>query len=547
MKKLTLSITALLLAVMLCACGGAGAGGDKTPALKLEGNLVKLTSTEDFNKGTLENAIVDETVGNGAIKLADGATEGVFLSAEYDITDFEEMVASWNATLEGNCSVEIQARAYIVSHNDVDTRGDWSGWLTWGEYGPTVKRGGLSNNDGDIHGGNGWVFMNQDIFSVRGVHGGTKVQFKAILRRESADNASPVLRQINATIRNSNKGREIEATYAETPFDGTLPNKVHNTAPAYAQGIRHPEIGGSICSPTTMSMMLNARNPQLDLLPEEAALNLYDFGNGIFGNWAYATSFAGLYGYESYFQYGSLDILMQELAKGNTVGMSVKYSNKKGDGSRPYLEGAYGSTGGHLITIIGYEYEAGHEGDLNYLYFLSGDSFSANDATSFHRYKWTQLDKAWGEKRSLYIMPSQTPEVSDAKAVQRVQATLELVGENLYALKANGQTIDLTKFDKNMLGASGRGVIAYTIEGKKVDVSTDLRDSSCSINYDKPLQVTANNIFHYDSYSLEDSNLKVDSASLLKAAQIPEGESRAITFYFIANNGVMYIAQLPVA
>ena len=144
-------------------------------------------------------------------------------------------------------------------------------------------------------------------------------------------------------------------------------------------------------------------------------------------------------------------------------------------------------------------------------------------------------------------MPSQTPEVSDAKAVQRVQATLELVGENLYALKANGQTIDLTKFDKNMLGASGRGVIAYTIEGKKVDVSTDLRDSSCSINYDKPLQVTANNIFHYDSYSLEDSNLKVDSASLLKAAQIPEGETRAITFYFIANNGVMYTAQLPSA
>ncbi len=543
MKKITLSIAALLLAVMLCACGTTGNGGDKN-ALKLEGNLVKLTSTEDFNKGTVENAVVDETVGNGAVKLADGATEGVFLSAEYSITDFEEMVASWNATLQGKASVEIQARAFITSHNEVDKRGDWSGWLSWGEYGPQVKRSGNSLNDGDLHDGGSWVFMNQDIFSVRGVHGGTKVQFKAILRRENASDPSPVLRQINATIRNTNKGREIEATYAETPFDGTLPNKVHNVAPAYAQGIRHPQIGGSICSPTTISMLLNARNPQLDLLPEEAALNIYDFGNGIFGNWAYATSFAGLYGYESYFQYASLEILMQELAKGNTVGMSVKYSNDKSS-SYPYLAGSYGSTGGHLITIIGYEYEEGHEGDLNHLYFLSGDSFSFSDATSFHRYKWTQLDKAWGEKRSLYIIPSQTPEIADVRGVQRVQATLELVGNNLFALKADGQTIDLTKFDNNMLGASGRGVIAYTVEGKKVDVSTDLKDSSSSINYDKALQVTANNIFRYDIFSLDGSNLKVNPSSLLTAAQIPEGETPAITFYFMANNGVMYIAQLP--
>ena len=541
MKKITLSITALLLAVMLCACGG-GDGG-KNNALKLEGNLVKLTSTEDFNNGTLENVVVDETVGNGAIKLADGATEGTFTSAEYDITDFEEMVASWNATLQGNASVEIQARAYIVSHKDGEERGDWSGWLTWGEYGPTVHRGGVSNNDGDIHGGKGWVFMNQDIFSVRGVHGGVKVQFKAVLRRDSASETAPVLRQINATIRNTNSGRQIEATYAETPYEGDLPNKVHNLAPAYAQGIRHPSIGGSICSPTTISMLLNARNPELDLLPEQVALNLYDFGNGIFGNWAYAASFAGLYGYEAYFQYASLDILMQELAKGNTVGMSVKYSNDK-NGSYPYLQGSYGSTGGHLISIIGYEYEEGHEGDLNYLYFISGDSYSRSDAYSFHRYKWTQLDKAWGEKRSLYILPSQTPEVSDAIGVEKVQATLELVGDDTYALKANGQTIDLTKFDQGMIATSGRGVIAYTIEGRKVTVATDLKDSTSSIKYDNPLQVSANNIFYYNIYKLEGSNIVFNPRSLLTSNGILADQSPAITFYFMANNGVLYTATV---
>ena len=542
MKKLSLSIAALLLAVMLVACGNGG--NDSNPALKLEGNLVKLTSTTDFNNGTLENVVIDETVGDGAIKLADGATEGTFISAEYDITDFEEMVASWNATLPGNASVEIQARAYIVSHNEDQPRGDWSGYLTWGEFGPTVHRGGSSTNDGAVHGGNGWVFMDQDIFSVRGVHGGVKVQFKAILRREAATDAAPVLRQINATIRNTNNGRKIEATYAEKAYEGTLPNKVMNVAPAYAQGIRHPEIGGSICSPTTISMLLNARDKSLDLLPEEVALNLFDFGNGIFGNWSYAASFAGLYGYEAYFQYASLDILMQELAKGNTVGMSVKYSNSK-SGSYPYLEGSYGSTGGHLISIVGYEYTEGHEGDPNYLYFISGDSYSRSDAYSFHRYKWTQLDKAWGEKRSLYILPSQTPEVKVDRAVARVEATLELVGDNTYALKANDQTIDLTKFNQGMTGTSGRGAIGYTIEGRKVAMPTDLKESSSSIKYENALAgLTANNIFYYDSYKLDGSNIQFNPQSILSGAGIPAGETPAITFYFIANNGVVYIATV---
>lgn len=540
MKKITLSIAALLLAVMLCACGNSGGGGDDN-ALKLEGNLVKLTTTEDFQNGTMENVVLDETVGNGAIKLADGATEGTFISAEYSITDFEELVATWNATLQGKGSVEIQARAYIVSHNDADKRGDWSGFLTWGEYGPAILRGGNSNNDGDVHGGNGWVFMNQDIFSVRGVHGGTKIQFKAILRREKASDPAPVLRQINATLRNSNSGREITPTYAETPYQGDLPDKVHNLSPAYSQLIRHVEIGSNICNPTTITMMLNSRGE--DLLPEETALNMHDFGNRIFGNWAYAASFGGLYGFESYFQYASLDIVMQELAKGNTVGMSVKYSNEVG-GKYPYLQGSYSSTGGHLISIIGYEYEEGHEGDLNYLYLISADSFSPSDETSFHRYKWKQLEKAWGENCSTYIMPSQTPEVTDAEGVKRVQATLELIGDNTYALKADGQTIDLSNFDQGMTMSSGHGAIAYTIEGDKVDVATELKKTGYSIIYDNPKQSTANNVFRYKDYKLEGGNLKVDAQSLLTAAQIPAGEDPTITFYFIANNGVMYIADL---
>lgn len=535
MKKLTLSITALLLAVMLCACGGGEGGGEK--ALKLEGNLWKLTTAEDFNKGTLENVVVDETVGNGAIKLADGATEGTFTSAEYEVIDFEYLVASWNAAIEGNSSVEIMARAYIVSHKEGEARDGWTNYLSWGEFGPEIRRACKDGNeDAEGHGDKGWAYMNQDTFCIRGVHGATKVQFKAILKK--GDNGtSPVLRQISGTTKNSNKGREITPTYAETPYEGTLPNSVHLKAPAYAQSIRDPDIGGSMCNPTTMSMMLNARGE--DLLPEELAMITLDYDGGVaFGSWSYVTSVAGLYGYEAYAQYGSVDILMQELAKGNTMGISVRYSTKPGD--KYYLEGAYGDTSGHLISIIGYEYEAGHEGDMDYLYFISGDSYSPSDANSFHRYKWAHLQKAWANP-VCYVVSAQK-EVTGTVGTERFDATLEKQDDGTYALMADGKQVDLTGFCASKKSKFGAGVIGYTVEGVKTDVSKDLQDRKYSINYDNALQVTANDTWF--DLSCVSKTIALDLDQLLANAEVKSGETRTMTFYFACSNGKMYIAKL---
>lgn len=535
MKKLILSVSALLLVVLLCACGG----GDTQEALKLEGNLWKLTSAEDFGNGTLENLVVDETVGDGALVLAEGATEGTFTSAEYEVVDFEYLVASWNAEIDGNSSVEIQARAYIVSHKEGEDRDGWTSYLSWGEFGPEIARACQDGNDSaEGHGDKGWAYMNQDTFCIRGVHGATRIQFKAILRQ--GDNGkSPVLRQINGTTKNTNSGREITPTYAEAPYEGDLPASVHLLAPSYAQSIRDPDIGGSMCNPTTMSMLLNARGE--DLLPEELAMLTLDFQGGIsFGSWSYVTSVAGLYGYEAYVQYGSKEIMMQELAKGNTVGISVKYSNKA-NGSYPYLEGAYGSTAGHLISIIGYEYETGHEGDDEYLYFISGDSYSPSDASSFHRYKWTQLEKAWANP-ILYIVSAE-PQVDGISGMDQYAATLEKKDDGTYALKADGQVIDLNGYTTNKTAGFGCGVIGYTVDGVKTDVSRDLLDRKYSIKYDNPLQATANNTwFDLSCYT---GILDLDLDELLTEAGIKlSGETRTITFYFISNNGKMYIATL---
>ena len=263
------------------------------------------------------------------------------------------------------------------------------------------------------------------------------MQFRAILRRTGADLPSPVLRQLTYSI----KGGSATPIYAETPVS-SLPIAQLNAAPAYSQMIRDPEIGGSICSPSTITVMLNARNSALDLLPEELALSVQDFNYG-FGNWAFCTSAAGLYGYEAYVQYASKDILLQELANGRSAGISVSYSPT--NGTYPLLEGSYGATGGHLITIVGYEYEGGVMDD-DHLYFYSSDTYSGKDATSFHRYKWTQLNNCWSN-RVIYII-SASPEADAAvTGVQRFDATLSpKEKEHTYAFMVNGSAFNLSDF-----------------------------------------------------------------------------------------------------
>lgn len=484
---------------------------------EVSGNLLKVTSIADFEAGTMEgvNTIPAK---DGGIWLDNDATEGTFVSQVYAVADFTHMLASWNASIADGSEVEIWARAL---------QGDtWTEWLSWGPYSPFISRGSEENKDGEL------ARIKQDIFTM---YEGTAqgVQLKAELRRDSLDVDSPVLRQITVSF----DGGDMEATYAEEALD-VLPDEVLNAAPAYAQGIRHPSIGGSICSPTTITIMLNGRDPELDLLPEEMALNAQDNGEGIFGNWCFSASAPGLYGYESYVQYGSLEILMQELAQGRSVGLSVEYSPNP-ESSYPYLEGAYGGTGGHLITIIGYAYEGGNTEDD--LYFYSSDTYSAGDATAYHRYKWTQLSEAWNN-RVCYLIPSLEREPgAQVTGVERIwcEPIMDEADRTKFTLvDPDGEAIDMSRF------TAGGGLLGYTVEGFYTDMENDLVDSACSVIYPNPIQVTANNTFYYDIVCDEDGTLILDTNAVLEKLEVPYGETRDITVYAFSDRGYLYYGTI---
>ena len=547
MKKQWIAVLLILvLAFGLAACTNAGPGqildGDGMVWYGVSGNLLKLEG-DQFSDGLLEGVRIDWDGEVPALVLEEGQTEGTFTSREYEAKDFTQMVASWNASIPDGCSVEILARAQLDGPD-----GEWTDWLTWGEFAPYARRGSVKGKKCDT------AYMDVDTFVLKDQKTAWKFQVKAVLRRSEElqrgstlfaidPDATPQLRRVTMTF----AGGDMRAVYAEKTAE-TVPDKVLCPAPAISQGIRYSSIADSICSPTTMTVMLLSRetDPQLQrqtvLLPEMYALLTKDDAEDMFGNWSFTVSGAGLYGYEAYCQFASEEILVQELAKGHTCGINVTYSNKKDDGC-PYLEGCAGSTEGHLIAIIGYEYEDGVQ-DADHLYFYSSDSYSDSDDTSYRRYQWTELSRCW-PKRMAYIIPSMEKEVVPAQQpITHIGAQLVPLGNNEYQLACGLNTdgtlepVDPYDFER------GAGFIAWCADGVCTDNTGGGIETESSIVYEAPMQVYANNTFSYTKM-MAGGKIKLDLAGISQRAGERLGVDPGdvwISIYAISPYGYCYSA-----
>lgn len=503
MKKYAAIILALIM--VLVSVPALAEKADR----QVEGNIVVLTTAEDFAAGELDNVVVDAEYGNdGAIRLAEGATEGEYISDVIGVPAFEYMVASWAADTPNGTLIEVFGRAYVDMHKG------WTDWLSWGTWGQTIKRGSVSGSC-DL------AYMDTDTFVISGSDGETasliqlKVTFKA-----NEDGESPVVRQLAATYKNTLDGQKIVPTYYGEEIE--LPEKVILDTPAYSQMVREGGIASIMCSATTICTLLNDRGE--DALPDEIALIDYDSDYDGFGNWSYSVAAAGSYGYDCFCQYGNLDIVKQELAHGYSVGINVSYSSST-NGSYTYLEnGAANNTAGHLITITGYETIDGVD------YFYSSDSAAGSDAScARRRYRADQLEQA--NKGMLYIIHDKEANCTPCNP-DRVEAELQFVegSENEYALMVNGEKISMSKgFTNNKWGKDGCGIIGYYLEGEeatKVEMPEGLKTTS------------ANNVFRYGMNISSDGNFVIKDANILGRITTPT----TMHIFVMFNNGTTYTA-----
>ncbi|MDD3306593.1 MAG: C39 family peptidase [Acetobacterium sp.] len=357
------------------------------------GNLMIQTTTSDFNDNAmgLDRVVIATASGDGAILLQSGNQSGVYTSNIFNASPFTKAVLSWDTDTPAGTLVQVEAR---VSENAWDSNGqsteNWSDWLSFGQWGTTIRRAsGIGNTDSSL------AKIDVDTLVLKNGKTANKIQYRVILHSGTAG-VTPTVRLIAVALRNANPGQGITKQFTDHPDLSNLP--VLNV-PQLSQMVREPSIADSICSPTSVAMILNYYGT--DVQPETAAWGAYDYGYEDFGNWPFNTAYASSFGYLAYVDYSTVEGLKREIAGGHPVAVAVAYKNSASvNANLPVIDGApIRSTAGHLIVVCGFTQENGTD------YIIINDPAAASNAGVRVRYRLDQFAAAWAESGNIaYII-----------------------------------------------------------------------------------------------------------------------------------------------
>ena len=395
-------------------------------------NLFFINTYEDFLLGNLENLSIDKNIGTGAIVLSSNNNKyieyGIYTSQVINLKTFKRLLVSWNCETPKGTWIEIQARAFISYYDDNENSTyEWSDWLSFGKWGTHIKR---SSKSPDSH----LAKISTDEFIIKGNYTDTasKIQIRALLHTENT-NVTPSIRQFVISYKdNTPRLKSIE-----------IPSDKIIDVPSYSQYIRDKNIGGVICSPTSITMLLNRRNE--NLIVEETAWSCFDYDYEAFGNWLFNVAFASSLGYESFVEYGNLKSLKREIYSEYPVAVSVKYTNDINNLEYPYIENAPITTAGHILVVRGFEKKDGID------YVVVNDPAGKSNESVTRRYKLSEFESAWHRGSNImYIIHDKEVEINN----NRIEASLELKNnkENLYSVLVNDTYLDLSSdFVKTIL------------------------------------------------------------------------------------------------
>lgn len=265
-----------------------------------------------------QNIILNEQ--ENRIELADNTKEGFFiLKPETFPEAFDRGLPSWNglAPKDQKSSFKIQMR-YRMSYG-------WSRWVTvgfwdqniWAIYGDTSFEGGKISVD--------YLKLEEYI---------KEYQFKIIFTRENSTDTSPALHQLSFFVSDSK-------TTANVNIDEILqdnpPEIFISTNFVYQMDV-DDEIGGDICSPSTVSMIIQSYGKEVDTY--QFALRTKDPYWNLFGVWPRVVQHAAEYGLlGAVTRYRSWSQAYEVLKKGGRIAMSI--------GPPLYS--------GHLVMLAGFD------------------------------------------------------------------------------------------------------------------------------------------------------------------------------------------------
>ena len=240
---------------------------------------------------------------SSCFQLADGQTYGyLILSPSESEEQFNRGLPSWNGTAPDNKS------SFLIQMRFPYNNG-WSPWLTvgfwkayfWNSYGASSYAGGKIDYD--------YVKLNSYQQSW---------QFKIHMARTSANEPSPTLHKLGFYVSDSRTtdNYDLSAIVNDNPGAILIPTEF------FYQYALDDVIGGSICSPTSVSMVL--RSYSIDVDPLNFARETRDPYYGIFGIWPRVVQNASEFGLDgAVTRYRTWSETREVLANGGRVVMSV--------------------------------------------------------------------------------------------------------------------------------------------------------------------------------------------------------------------------------
>jgi hypothetical protein len=254
-----------------------------------------------------------------SVILSDGETNG-FIVFEADSSEypFNRGLPSWNGHVpDDNSSFKVLMRFYQNS---------WSPWLTigywkkniWSSYGTTSYSGGEIDID--------YVVLNS-------YH--TNWQFQVVMKRTSSSEPTPSLHKLSFFVSDQQTTNNVNIS----TIVNDNPEEIFVPTQHYYQYSIDPGIGGNICSPTSVCMVLRSYDIEVD--PLQFALDNYDTYWEMFGIWPRAVQNAAEFNLNgAVTRYRTWSEAREILAAGGRVVMSV--------GSPLYPNG-------HLMMLAGFD------------------------------------------------------------------------------------------------------------------------------------------------------------------------------------------------
>lgn len=281
--------------------------------------------------GQKDNTLINN---KGKLVLADNALKGTYYSGQIEYSEFSEVVCSWAATSSTTSTCELFISLKI---------GDkWSDYISYGKFGLGLQNKAINQQ-------NNLIELNQDEVLVNNGKKATGFQYKLQIERNSLANASCEVSLIALALNLCDYTYDLDKSL--------IKNKVHYDVPKLCQRIV-PEIGGSICSATSSTMLLKYKGHNFSKFDQfehrYIAYMVKDYGNDIFGNWVYNCVGMSGFGEIAYVKrFFGINEFFYSLQTIGPMAASVK-------GDINYIdtvtnEPGFYHTGGHLLVVTGYE------------------------------------------------------------------------------------------------------------------------------------------------------------------------------------------------